>query len=78
MAQVRARCPELPILLPGIGAQGGDLEASVAAGVDASGRGLLVSASRSVIYAGDGEAVRAEALGLAQAINRIRASTGDG
>jgi len=50
----------------------------VAAGVDASGRGLLVSASRSVIYAGDGEAVRAEALGLAQAINRIRASTGDG
>ena len=78
LAQVRARCPELPILLPGIGAQGGDLEASVAAGVDASGRGLLVSASRSVIYAGDGEAIRAEALGLARAINRIRGSTGDG
>ena len=78
LAQVRARCPDLPILLPGIGAQGGDLETSVAAGVDASGRGLLVSASRSVIYAGDGEAVRAEALGLARAINRIRASTGDG
>ena len=75
LARVRERCPELPILAPGIGAQGGDLEASVAAGVDASARGLLVSASRSVIYAGDGEAVRAEALGLAQAINRVRAST---
>ena len=43
LAQVRARCPEMPILLPGIGAQGGDLEASVSAGVDADGLGLLVS-----------------------------------
>ena len=75
LARVRERCPELPILAPGIGAQGGDLEASVAVGVDASARGLLVSASRSVIYAGDGEAVRAEALRLARAINRVRAST---
>ena len=68
----------MPILLPGIGAQGGDLEASVSAGVDNSARGLLVSASRSVIYAGDGEAVRAEALRLARAINRVRVSTRDG
>ena len=81
LAQVRERCPELPILLPGIGAQGGDLEASVAAGVDDSGHGLLVSASRSVIYAGDPEAIRAEALRLARAINHardVRASTQDG
>ena len=75
LARVRERCPELPILLPGIGAQGGDLEASVAAGVDACARGLLVSASRSIIHAGDGDAIRAEALGLARAINHIRAST---
>ena len=74
LAQVRARCPELPILLPGIGAQGGDLEASVAAGVDASARGLLVSASRSVVYAGDGEAIRAEALRLVRAIGDVRGS----
>ena len=73
LARVRERCPELPILLPGIGAQGGDLETSVAAGMDKSARGLLVSASRSVIYAGDEEAIRAEALRLAQAINSVRA-----
>jgi len=69
LAQVRARCPNMPILLPGIGAQGGDLEASVAAGVDANGYGLLVSASRSVIYAGDAEDIRAEASCLRAAAN---------
>ena len=53
LANVRDRCPDLPILLPGIGAQGGDLQASVAAGLDGRNGGLLVSASRSVIYAGD-------------------------
>lgn len=78
LAQVRRRCPALPILLPGIGAQGGDLEASVRAGIDAYGRGLLVSASRSVIYAGDASAIRAEALSLARAINHVRESARDG
>ena len=72
LAAVRARCPAMPILLPGIGAQGGDLEASVAAGVDASGGGLLVSASRLVIYASVGvdfaSAARAEAERLREAI----------
>ena len=77
LARVRERCPELPILLPGIGAQGGDLEASVSAGVNASGHGLLVSASRSVIYAGDVEAIRAEALRLVDAINRVRGLSRD-
>ena len=69
LSRIRARCPELPILLPGIGAQGGDLEASVGAGVDANGRGLLVSASRSVIYAGDEEDIRAAAEELRAAAN---------
>ena len=69
LSQVRARCPDMPILLPGIGAQGGDLEASVAAGTDARGRGLLVSASRSVIYAGEAEDIRAEASRLRAAAN---------
>lgn len=69
LEQVRSRCPEMPILLPGIGAQGGDLEASVAVGVDGDGRGLLVSASRSVIYAGGSEEIRAEASRLRVAAN---------
>ena len=72
LAQVRARCPDMPILLPGIGAQGGDLEASVAVGVDANGRGLLVSASRSVIYAGGAEDIREAASELQAAANAAR------
>ena len=51
LATVRGICPAMPVLLPGIGAQGGDLEASVKAGVDSDGRGLVVSSSRGVIYA---------------------------
>ena len=73
LAHARERCPQMPILLPGIGAQGGDLEASVAAGLDAEGGGLLVSASRSVIYAGDGDAIRAEAKRLRDAIETAAA-----
>jgi orotidine-5'-phosphate decarboxylase len=78
LAAVRRRCPEAPVLLPGIGAQDGDLEASLRAGLDARGAGLLVSASRSVIYAGSGtegdwpESVRAAAAELRDAINAIR------
>ena len=51
LATVRGLCPEMPVLLPGVGAQGGDLEASVKAGVDGNGRGLVVSSSRGIIYA---------------------------
>ena len=51
LARVRAVVGDLPILVPGIGAQGGDLEASVAAGATAAG-GLMVSSSRAVLYAG--------------------------
>jgi orotidine-5'-phosphate decarboxylase len=56
MAELRAAHPEVPFLVPGIGAQGGDLKATLAAGLDARGAGLLVSASRSIIYAGGGTA----------------------
>ncbi len=48
---VRALCPSMPILVPAVGAQGGDLTASVAAGIDTAGRNLIVSSSRSIIYA---------------------------
>ena len=51
LAVVRSLCPDMPVLLPGVGAQGGDLEASVRAGVDRDGRGLVVSVSRGIIYA---------------------------
>ena len=54
LARVRARCPDLPILLPGVGTQEGDLAAAIAAGIDGGGEGLIVTSSRAVIYAGDG------------------------
>lgn len=76
LQDVRAACPDLPLLLPGVGAQGGDLAASVKAGINAHGGGLIVSASRSVIYAGDGpdfaEHARAAALALRDEINQHR------
>lgn len=79
LAAVRRRCPDAPILLPGIGAQGGDLEGSLRAGLDERGTGLLVSASRSVIFAGSGTdgdwtaAVRAATSDLRDAVNAKRA-----
>jgi orotidine-5'-phosphate decarboxylase len=76
MAAIRAALPDAPILVPGIGAQGGDLEGSVRAGMDRHGAGILVSASRSVLYASSGadfaDAARAEASRLRDAINAAR------
>jgi orotidine-5'-phosphate decarboxylase len=80
LAEVRRRCPDAPILLPGIGAQAGDLEASLRAGLDRRGLGLIVSASRSVLYAGTIQgadwtvAVRTEAMRLRDEINAVRAA----
>jgi uridine monophosphate synthetase len=50
---VRAAAPEAWLLVPGIGAQGGDLEAAVAAGLRADGFGLAINVSRGVCYAPD-------------------------
>jgi orotidine-5'-phosphate decarboxylase len=76
LAEIRAHGPELPILLPGVGAQAGDVAASVAAGVDARGEGLMVSSSRGVIYAGSGEdfaeRAREAAMGLRDEVNAVR------
>jgi len=71
MAELRAAHPNVTFLVPGIGAQGGDLQATLAAGLDAHGAGLLISASRSLIYAGGGAAssMRAAAEELHTAIN---------
>ena len=75
-AEVRALCPDMLLLMPGVGAQAGDLEAAVQAAVDAEGGGILVNASRGVLYAGtDGDyasAARAEAARLRDAINAAR------
>ena len=65
LAAVRAVAPDLPILVPGIGAQGGDPAAVIAAGATPDGYGLMISSSRAVLYASGGadfaEAARAAA-----------------
>lgn len=76
LAAVRAEAPSLWILLPGVGAQGGALDASLAAGLDARGQGLLVTVSRAILYADGGrgfaEAAREAAVTLDERIRRIR------
>jgi orotidine-5'-phosphate decarboxylase len=76
LAQVRALVGDVPLLVPGIGAQGGDVEAVVAHGRTADGTGLMISSSRAILYAGCGEdfaqASRQAALDLRDTINRYR------
>jgi orotidine-5'-phosphate decarboxylase len=77
MAELRRAHPELWFLVPGVGAQGGDLDAVLAAGLDSAGGGLLINSSRAIIYAGGAEsaAIRAAAAELREAINRRRDRT---
>jgi orotidine-5'-phosphate decarboxylase len=76
MSELRRTHPELPFLVPGIGAQGGDLDATLRAGLDSRGAGLLINSSRGIIYAGDGSAaaIRSAALLLRGAINAGRSA----
>jgi orotidine-5'-phosphate decarboxylase len=58
LAEVRAAAPNVCILAPGFGEQGGSGEAVVTAGRRADGLGLFVSSSRKILYAGGAEAIR--------------------
>ncbi len=79
---IRGICPEMPFLIPGVGAQGGDLEAAVRLGTDHRGRLAIVNSSRSVIYASGGpdyaDAAWKEARRLRGAINQVLADEGKG
>jgi orotidine-5'-phosphate decarboxylase len=76
LAQVRAIVGDMPILVPGVGAQGGDVAAVVADGATAGGAGLVINASRAILYAGGGsdyaQAARAAARKLRDEINTCR------
>ena len=54
LAAVREEAGDLPLLVPGVGAQGGDPAAVLESGLDSTGRGLVVNAARSVIFASVG------------------------
>jgi orotidine-5'-phosphate decarboxylase len=76
LATVRGIVGDMPLLVPGIGAQGGDIEATVRAGRTADGAGMLISSSRAILYAGQGEDYAAAAAAAARAtrdaINAVR------
>ena len=76
IARVREIVGDLPLLVPGIGAQGGDVEATLQAGRTAAGTGLIINNSRAILYAGKGEDYAQAARQAAQVsrdlINRYR------
>jgi orotidine-5'-phosphate decarboxylase len=51
LKKIRSICPEMPLLIPGIGAQGGDLALAVGYGVDARGEKAIINVSRQILYA---------------------------
>lgn len=79
LQDVREIVRDMPILIPGIGAQGGDLEATVRAGMDSQKAGFIINSSRGIIFASSGEdfaeAARRETEKLHTAINQIRLAT---
>jgi orotidine-5'-phosphate decarboxylase len=73
---IRGIVGDMPLLIPGIGAQGGDIEAVVRNGRTADGTGLVINSSRGILYASSGagyaEAAADAARDLRDAINRFR------
>ena len=82
LAALRELCPGMPLLIPGVGAQGGDLEAAVRAGIDEYGRMALINSSRGIIYASRGKdygkAAGEAARNLRDSINAILQEDGLG
>nr|AYA93384.1 putative orotidine decarboxylase [uncultured bacterium pG7] len=70
IADIRQQSPHAWFLIPGVGAQGGELQAVLRAGLRPDGMGLIINASRSVLYAAD---PRAAAASLRDEINATRA-----
>ena len=74
LQHVRKIVPDMPILIPGIGKQGGDLRSAIRYGCDKNGKLAIINVSRSIIYASSGkdfaEAARAEAKKMVEEINR--------
>ncbi|MBN2058503.1 MAG: orotidine-5'-phosphate decarboxylase [Candidatus Saganbacteria bacterium] len=66
LAEIRKIVGEMPILIPGVGAQGADLAAAVKAGVDKHGNRAVINSSRGIIYASKGEDFAQAAAGAAR------------
>ncbi len=76
LAGIRDIAGDLPLLIPGIGAQGGDLQPTVINGLNSVREGIIINASRSILYASSGDdfasAAAAEAAKLADEIRQVR------
>ena len=76
LKKVRTIVGDMPILIPGIGAQGGEIAATVIAGKDSRGCGMIINSSRSIIFASQGpdfaQAARKAAQQLRAEINQYR------
>lgn len=70
LAAVRRIVGDMPLLVPGIGAQGGDIQAAVNAGKTPAGAGLAINSSRAILYASQGE-------DFAEAAKRVAKETRD-
>jgi len=75
LKEIRQLCPEMPFLIPGIGAQGGDLASTVKYGVDAQGGNAIIAVSRQILYNSQGkdfaQAARHSAQELRDNINKL-------
>jgi orotidine-5'-phosphate decarboxylase len=75
LADIRRITGDMTFLVPGIGAQGGDIEKAVRNGRRADGRGLVINSSRGILYASQGEdfaaAARRATLELRDAVNAV-------
>ena len=76
LKEIRSIVGDMPFLVPGIGAQGGDVQKTVTNGMDSKGTGMIINSSRGIIYASNGsdfaEAARSAAKRLRDEINRHR------
>jgi orotidine-5'-phosphate decarboxylase len=81
IATVRSIVGDMPLLIPGIGAQGGDIDATVSAGkvVNRPGTGMIINSSRAILYASEGQdfvqAARKVALETRDAIRAAQSKT---
>jgi orotidine-5'-phosphate decarboxylase len=76
LAEIREIVGDMPFLVPGVGAQGGDVQQAVANGRTRSGTGLIISSSRAILYASPGpdfaDAARSATTSLRDQINAAR------
>lgn len=76
MKIIRDIVGDMPFLVPGVGAQGGDIEAVMKAGIDSQNQGMIINSGRAIMYASSGEdfadAARTEAIKTRDEINKYR------